>query len=85
MSKRAARWHAPKMKPAVEILSATDSIVAPNRSVWYWVEYDGKKSERREDYKTVLAWAWALVAEHDTCLVDRSDKGSGFLLSTLGR
>jgi hypothetical protein len=56
-----------------------------DRSVWYWTEFEGQRSERLENYSTVLAPAEALCAELDTCLVDRSDKNSGFLRSTLGR
>ena len=73
------------MTPPVEIFSATDPRYIPERRVWYWVEFQGRRSERREDWATVNGWALALCAEHDTCLIDRSDKGSGVLLATLGR
>ena len=72
------------MTPEVEIFSATDPVCEPNRRVWYWLEFDGKKSQRRNDWATINAWALALLAEHNACLIDRSDKDSGFLLSTLG-
>jgi hypothetical protein len=42
------------------------------------------ESEHLNDYAPVLARAEALIAEHDACLIDRSDKDSGYLLSTLG-
>jgi hypothetical protein len=69
----------------VEIFSATDPIYVPNRQVWYWTEFLGMKSQRATGYAPVLEGALALTVEHETCLVDRSDKGSGFLLATLDR
>lgn len=71
------------MEPAVELLSATDPGYVQPRRVWYYTEFEGMRSERLNDYAPVFARAEALCAEHDTCLIDRSDKGSGFLLSTL--
>jgi hypothetical protein len=69
----------------VELYSMTDPVYVTVQSVWYWVEFEGLRSEKTEDYKLALSWAQALCVEHDTCLIDRSDKGSGYLLSTLGR
>lgn len=71
------------MTPAVELFSATDPVYVPNRRVWYWTEFNGLRSERLEDYEAVLVRALVIRQEHDTCLVDRSDKGSGFLLRTI--
>jgi hypothetical protein len=69
-----------------EIYSATDPEYFADRRVWYWVTLNGKSvGERRNDWATVNARARALVEEHDGCLIDRSDKGSGYLLSALGR
>ncbi len=73
------------MTPDVELFSATDPVYVADRRVWYWTEFDGVKSERLNDYATVLLHAEALMAEHDACLIDRSDKGSGLLLASLGR
>lgn len=73
------------MTPEVELFSATDSITEPDRRVWYWTRFRGKDSERTEDYELALAEAKRLMAEHDAVLIDRSDKGSGFLRSTLGK
>lgn len=73
------------MTPAVEIFSATDPVYYPVRGVWYWLEFEGKKSEPCTDWAIVDKWADALCREHDTCLVDRSDKGSGLLLASLQR
>lgn len=72
------------MRPPVELFSATDPPHVHDRRVWYWTEAEGLRSERQNEYAPVLARAQALCAEHDTCLIDRSDKGSGLLLSTLG-
>ena len=71
------------MTPEVEIFSATDPVYVADRRVWYWLEFNGQKSERRNDWATINEWAWALAKEHDACLIDRSDKDSGYLLSTL--
>ena len=68
----------------VEIYSATDPVYFTDRQVWYWVEFHGMKSERLTDWPTVNAHAKAILAEHDACLIDRSDKGSGLLRSMLG-
>jgi hypothetical protein len=72
------------MIETVEIYSATDPVYFADRQVWYWVEFRGMKSERVTDWSTVDGHAKAILAEHEACLVDRSDKGSGFLLSTFG-
>lgn len=71
------------MTPAVELFSATDPPYVAHRRVWYWVEFQDARSVRLNEYAPVLGWAEALCGEHDTCLIDRSDKGSGLLLATL--
>jgi hypothetical protein len=71
------------VKREVEIYSRTDAPYVARRSVWYWAEFDGRACEETKDYAIALARAKALMAEHGACLIDRSDKGSGFLLSTL--
>jgi hypothetical protein len=71
------------MTSTVELFSATDPIYVPHRRVWYWAEFRGAKSERLNDWETVNARTQSICAEHEACLVDRSDKGSGYLLSTL--
>ena len=48
-----------------------------------YTEFNGVRSEPLNDYGPVLAHAQVLCAKHDTCLVDRSDKGSGILRATL--
>jgi hypothetical protein len=68
----------------VELFSATDPVYVPHRQVWYWTEFLGLRSERLTDWATVAAHAEAIRSEHEAVLIDRSDKGSGFLLSTLG-
>lgn len=73
------------MKPVVEIFSATDPVYVPDRRVWYWTEFRGVRSERLNEYAPVLERAEGLLAEHGACLIDRSDKGSGLLLTGLGR
>ena len=73
------------MTRTVELFSATDPVYVRNRRVWYWLEFDGMRSKRLTEYGSVLEHANALVAEHDACLIDRSDKGSGFLLSTMAQ
>jgi hypothetical protein len=72
------------MTHEVELYSATDPVYASHRQVWYWTEFLGVKSERLINWATVAARAEAIRSEHEACLIDRSDKGSGFLLSTLG-
>ena len=71
--------------PAVELFSAVDPIYRVDRSVRYWTAFNGAKSETLTDYAPVLERALALCQEHGVCLVDRSDRDSGFLRSTLGR
>jgi prophage regulatory protein len=71
--------------PVVEIYSATDPPSVANREVWYWVEFGDIKFERTIDYRVALRHAERLCSEHDTAIIDRSDKGSGILRATLGR
>jgi hypothetical protein len=71
------------MESTVEIFSATDPPHVHERRVWYWLEFEGRASERLTEWALVNEWALALVAEHDAYLLDRSDKGSGLLLATL--
>src|SRR5260370_29731317 len=68
--------------PSVEIYSATDPPHVPNREVWYWVEFGDIKSERTTNYQVAHRDAERLRAEHDTTIIDRSDKGSGILRAT---
>jgi predicted DNA-binding transcriptional regulator AlpA len=69
--------------PVVEIYSATDPVHVPNRSVWYWVEVSERRYDRTESYQEALTLAESLREQLDSVIVDRSDKGSGYLLSTL--
>jgi len=71
--------------PVVEIYSATDPVNVPHRSVWYWVEVSERRYERTESYQEALTLAESLRKQLDSVIVDRSDKGSGYLLSTLNR
>jgi hypothetical protein len=73
------------LKSAVEIFAAADPPMRYARQVWYWLEFDGPKCERLAEYAPVLARAKALCAEHGVLLIDRSDKDSGYLRSSLGR
>lgn len=73
------------MNCAVELFSATDPPHVPTRCVWYWTEFKGARSERLSEYAPVLARAKAILAEHDACVIDRSDKDSGYLAPTLGQ
>jgi hypothetical protein len=69
--------------PVVEIYSATDPITVKDRRVWYWIEVGDRKLERTESHKDALAEAEEIRRQLDTAILDRSDKGSGYLLSTL--
>lgn len=71
--------------PVVEIYSATDPINVRNRRVWYWVEVGERKYKRTENYQDASALAEEIREQLDTVIIDRSDKGSGYLLSTLRR
>lgn len=71
--------------PVVEIYSATDPINVRNRRVWYWVEVGERKYERTENYQEAASLAEEIREQLDTVIIDRSDKGSGYLLSTLRR
>jgi len=37
----------------------------------------------RNEHARILEWAEAVRSEHDTVLIDRSDKGSGYLRRVL--
>lgn len=74
-----------RMNNEVEIFGMTDPPYIARRSVWYWVEFEGRRSDKTESHAQAEAWAASLCAEHDTCLIDRSDRGSGYLRSTLPR
>jgi prophage regulatory protein len=69
--------------PVVEIYGATDPIGVRNRSVWYWVEVSERKYERTESHQEALALAESLREQLNSVIIDRSDRGSGYLLSTL--
>jgi predicted DNA-binding transcriptional regulator AlpA len=71
--------------PVVEIYSATDPINVRNRRVWYWVEVGERKYNRTENYHEAASLAEEIREQLDTVIIDRSDKGSGYLLSTLRR
>lgn len=71
--------------PVVEIYSATDPINVRNRRVWYWVEVGERKHNRTENYQEAASLAEEIREQLDTVIIDRSDKGSGYLLSTLRR
>jgi hypothetical protein len=68
-----------------QIWSWTDSPHVADQRVWYCVEFRGLKSEPTENYGEALAHAEALCAEHDTAMIDRSDKGCGLLLWQIGK
>jgi predicted DNA-binding transcriptional regulator AlpA len=70
--------------PVVEIYSKTDPPNVTDRRVWYWVQVGEHKYDPTENYRIALAQAEAISEELDTAITDRSDKGSGYLLSTLG-
>jgi hypothetical protein len=72
-----------EVPPAVEIFSATDPVYFAERQVWYWLKFEDHESERRTDWRSVDEEALALCGQHDTCLIDRSDRDSGYLRSTL--
>lgn len=69
----------------VEIYSATDPVNVRNRRVWYWVEVGERTYKRTKNYKDAASLAEEIREQLDTVIVDRSDKGSGYLLSTLRR
>ena len=71
------------MNDTIEIFSATDPPHVPDRQVWYWLEFRGMRSERRTEWGPINRHAEALIAEHDAVVIDRSDKESGYLRSTL--
>jgi hypothetical protein len=73
------------MMDYVDIFGMIDPPYELNRSVWYWAEFRGQRSERTEDHARALAWARAIAAEHGTHVCDCSDCGSGYLRSVLAR
>ncbi|MFL5962196.1 MAG: helix-turn-helix transcriptional regulator [Gaiellaceae bacterium] len=78
-------WLANERPPPVEIWSWTDDPVSPDPQVWYQTTFGETKYERTTDYKTALELAERLAAKFDSGIIDRSDKGNGFLKATLGR
>jgi hypothetical protein len=66
---------------SVELVSGVDWV---SRRVWYRVDYLGQRSVRQSEYKYALTDAMALCRAHATGLIDRSDKGTGFLVASLG-
>jgi hypothetical protein len=68
----------------VEIFSATDPVQVADRQVWYWAEFEGKQTERFPQWAPVNDYAQKLCARYpDVAIIDRSDKDSGYLRSTL--
>jgi hypothetical protein len=66
-----------------EIHGTIDSVGVPQRSVWYWAQFQSHRSARTEDHATAVRWAQALAEEHGTCVVDYSDRGTGYLRAAL--
>jgi hypothetical protein len=73
------------MNDEVEIFGMTDPPHVPNRSVWYFVEHHGQRSANTQRHAEAEVWAKAIADEHQVFVIDRSDRGNGYLLSTLGR
>src|SRR5438445_3426412 len=69
----------------VEIYSATDPMYMADRQVRYWGEFEGEKTPESTEWAALDAWARGICARYpDAAIIDRSDKGSGFLRSLLG-
>lgn len=76
--------HVAGRPPVVEIYAATDPPNVRDRRVWYWVEVsEQQQGSRTEKHQVAAALAEKLRAQLDTVIIDRSDRGSGYLLSTL--
>jgi predicted DNA-binding transcriptional regulator AlpA len=71
--------------PVVEIYGWTDAPHISERKVWYQVVVGETRYEPSTDHASVLVEAERLRAELDTTLVDRSDRGNGYLASTIAR
>jgi hypothetical protein len=71
--------------PVVEVYGWTDPPHIKQQKVWYQVVVGETKYEPSNDHTTVLAQAERLRDELGTTLIDRSDRGSGYLASTLSR
>lgn len=69
--------------PVVEIYGWTDPPHVRDRRVWYQVVVGDRRYDAQNDHGTVFAEAERLRAELDTVIIDRSDRGSGYLASTL--
>jgi hypothetical protein len=80
-----AWWHANERPPPAEIWSWTDPPHEQARNVWYQTTLGETKYPKTTDYKVALRKAEELAAKYDCGIIDRSDKGSGFLRATLGR
>lgn len=64
----------------VEIFAATDPPDTPNRQVWYWTEFEGSRSERTTNWADANLEAHLIASKAaDVVIIDRSDKGSGYL------
>jgi hypothetical protein len=63
----------------------TDAPHIRDRKVWYQVVVGETKYEPSTDHASVLVEAERLRDELDTTLVDRSDRGNGYLASTIAR
>lgn len=81
LARRGSSARIDAVRPAVELFSGVDRV---RRRVDYWTEFRGMRSEHLEDYAPVLQRAEALCAEYGTCMIDRSDRGSGLLRASLG-
>lgn len=69
--------------PVVEIFGWTDPPHVADRKVWYQVVVGDRKYEPSNDHSAALAEAESLREELGSVIIDRSDRGSGHLLSTL--
>jgi hypothetical protein len=78
------RRYDPAAMRFVEIYSATDPENVANRQVWYWAEFEGEQTPRSTEWEPIHAWARGICDRYsDAGIVDRSDKGSGFLRSLI--
>lgn len=78
-------WLANERPPPAEIWSWTDPPSVRNRQVWYQARFAETEYPKTTDYTVALAKAEELAAQFECGIIDRSDKGTGFLRATLGR
>jgi predicted DNA-binding transcriptional regulator AlpA len=71
--------------PVVEIYGWTDPPHVRGRKVWYQVVVGETKYPAANDHAAVYADAERLREELGSVIIDRSDRGSGYLAGTLGQ